>query len=191
MRRQCYAAQVTAAVHDQISTNNNKQAVEKRGELVRASQTPLQGKQKLRCISVRAKCKNGNKAGRKARQKIWEGWLQIYYWISECSKLIHFSSTLSTRQQGSLLFIVLATESKNITHLRTELILENYPHHKIIISFPTYQWLVQSWGWDGKQDRRIISFYISRNRRNSQDLLMVSNNRRAPKWDFSVPLEST
>lgn len=158
---------------------------------MRASQTPLQGKQKLRCISVRVKCKNGNKAGRKARQKIWEDWFQNYYWISECSKLIHFSSTLSTRQQGSLLFIVLATESKNITHLRTELILENYPHHKIIISFPMYQWLVQSWGWDGEQDRRIISFYISRNRRNSQDLLMVSNNHRAPKWDFSIPLEST
>lgn len=55
MRRQCYAAQVTAAVHNQISTNDSKQAVEKRGELVRASQTPLQGKQKLRCISVRVK----------------------------------------------------------------------------------------------------------------------------------------
>lgn len=69
MRRQCYAAEVTASLHHQIFTNDSKQAVETRSELVRASQTPLQGKQQLRCISVRVKCKNGNKAGRKASRK--------------------------------------------------------------------------------------------------------------------------
>lgn len=97
MRRQCCAAQVTAPLPHQTFTNDSKQAGETRRELVRASPTALPGKQRLRCISVRVKCKNGNKAGRKASRKPETRLIQSYYWISECSKLMHFSSALSTR----------------------------------------------------------------------------------------------
>lgn len=65
MRRQCCAAQVTAPLHHHIFTNDSKQAVETRSELVRASQTPQQWNQHLRCIRVRVKCKVGTRQGEK------------------------------------------------------------------------------------------------------------------------------
>lgn len=92
MRRQCCAAQVTAPLHHQIFTNDSKQAAETRSELVRASPAREAAAQVHHCEG-----KMGEWQGEKPVGNLKEGWLQNYYRVSECSKLIDFSAALSTR----------------------------------------------------------------------------------------------
>lgn len=178
MRRQCYAAQVTAPLHHQIFTNDSKQAVETRSELVRASQTPLQGMQQLRGISVRVKCKNGNKAGRKASRKserrltpeLLELWVQSLL-------IFHLHCQQGNNDPCCLFFWPQKTTPPSWEQNSS---LKTIPITKSLFPSPYTSDQYKAGGWDGEQDGAIIAFCISGNWRNSQDLFMVSNNHGDP-----------